>query len=97
MNGTAISPAHPGQTLIAWLTGMGGVPFADNNAPNGGNGYDFTQHGVTVQAVVGGTVITPFYAGRAPCCAGEDQIDFTLPSNIPTGCTVEFHAAAART
>ena len=90
VDGEPISPAHPGQTLIAWLTGMGAVPFADNTAPNGGQGYDFTKNGVTVQVNVGGMEITPFFAGRTPCCAGEDQVDFTLPANVPTGCTVAF-------
>lgn len=89
--GLVVSPAHPGQTLILWLTGMGPVPFADNTAPDNGKGYDFTKNGVNVQVFVGGTAITPFYGGRAPCCAGEDQIDFTLPTNVPTGCTVELH------
>ena len=90
VNGSSISPAHPGETLIVWLTGMGPVPFADNTAPDGGQGYNFLSNGVTVQVYVGGTAITPFYAGRAPCCAGEDQIDFTLPNNIATNCVVPF-------
>lgn len=89
-NGSTISPAYPGQTLIVWLTGMGPVPFADNTAPDAGQGYDFTKNGATVVVYVGGMAITPFYGGRAPCCAGEDQIDVTLPDNVPTGCTVAF-------
>ena len=93
VNGEYISPAHPGQTLILWLTGMGPLPsnIPDNTEPNDGNGYDFTTNGVSVQVFVGGMAITPFYGGRAPCCAGEDQIDFTLPDNVPTGCTTELH------
>ena len=93
VNGSTISPAYPGQTLIVWLTGMGPVPFADNTAPDGGLGYDFTKNGVTVVVYVGGMAITPFYGGRAPCCAGEDQIDFTLPNNVPTGCTEAFQVS----
>jgi uncharacterized protein (TIGR03437 family) len=86
--GFTISPAHPGQTLIIYLTGMGAVSGGDNTASAG---YDFTQHGVTVQVFVGGMAITPFYAGRTPGSAGLDQIDVTLPNNVPTGCTEEFH------
>ena len=41
----------------------------------------------TIVAVVGGVNIPVDYAGRAGY-AGEDQINFTLPSNIPTGCAV---------
>ena len=40
-------------------------------------------------AIVGGVNIPVDYAGRAGY-AGEDQINFTLPSNIPTGCAVSL-------
>jgi hypothetical protein len=43
-----------------------------------------------VQVYVGGTSITPSYAGSAPGLAGVDQINFTLPDDVPTGCTVGF-------
>ena len=28
------------------------------------------------------------YQGRSGCCVGEDQIVFTVPSNVPLGCAV---------
>ncbi|HYW44012.1 MAG TPA: hypothetical protein VE959_14215 [Bryobacteraceae bacterium] len=87
VSGISISPAKPGQTLIAWGTGMGPVTGGDNVASPG---FDFSHNGVTVQVMVGGMAITPAYAGRAPGLAAEDQINFTLPSNVPTGCTVSF-------
>ncbi len=85
VGGVAISPAHPGQTLVAYATGLGPVPGGDNVASPG---YDFTQNGATVQAIVGGVSVPAGYAGRTPTLAGLDQINFTLPSNVPTGCTV---------
>ena len=85
--GYTFSPSKPGQVLIAWAIGLGGVPGGDNTASPG---YDFTKNGVTVQAIVGGVTIPALYAGRAPGLAGADQINFQLPSNIPTGCTVSF-------
>lgn len=90
VNGSYISPAHPGQVITIWLTGMGPVPFADNTAPDGGQGYNFLTNGGSVTVYVNGQAITGSaigYAGRAPCCAGEDQIDVTLPSNVITSCT----------
>ena len=87
IQGFTTSPGRPAGTMIAWATGLGGVPGGDNIASAG---YDFTKHGVTVAVIVGGVSITPFYAGRAPGLSGADQIDFTLPANIPTGCTVTF-------
>jgi uncharacterized protein (TIGR03437 family) len=87
ISGVTISPARPGQTLIAWGTGLGPVTGGDNIASPG---FDFTKNGVSIQVLVGGVSITPLYAGRAPGLAGADQINFVLPANTPTGCTVSF-------
>jgi uncharacterized protein (TIGR03437 family) len=84
--GTTISPAKPAQYLIAWGTGMGPLVGGDNTASPA---YDFSTNGVKVQAIVGGVTIPVLYAGRAGY-AGEDQINFQLPTNVPTGCTVSF-------
>jgi uncharacterized protein (TIGR03437 family) len=74
ISGITVSPAKPGQVLIAWATGMGAVSGGDNV---GSPGFNFAANGVTVQVLVGGMAITPAYAGRAPGLAGEDQINFT--------------------
>jgi len=87
ISGITISPAKPGQVLIAWGTGMGPVSGGDNVASPG---YNFAANGSNVQVIVGGVSITPVYAGRAPGLSGADQINFTLPANVPTGCTVPF-------
>jgi len=79
--GTTISPGKPGQTLIAWATGLGAVAYPDNQVPP--STYNFPN----VQVLVGGTAITPAYAG-ASGFAGLDQIVFVLPASITTGCTV---------
>ncbi len=85
VNGITISPAHPGQTLIAWGTGLGGYAAGDNsNSPV----FDFSKT-LNIQAVVGGVSIPVLYAGRAGY-PGEDQINFTLPTNISTGCSVSL-------
>jgi uncharacterized protein (TIGR03437 family) len=88
--GFTFSPSKPGQVLIAWATGMGSVTGGDNTASPG---FDFTKNGVNIQVIVGGTMITPLYAGRAPGLAGADQINFQLPSNITTGCAVPFQVS----
>ena len=85
VNGITISPAHPGQTLIAWGTGLGGYAAGDNTTSPV---FDFSKT-LTIQAVVGGVSIPVLYAGRAGY-PGEDQINFTLPGNIPTGCSVSL-------
>jgi uncharacterized protein (TIGR03437 family) len=83
---TTISPGKPGQYLIAWGTGMGPLAGGDNSASPV---YDYSANGVNVKAIVGGVTIPVLFAGRAGY-AGEDQINFQLPANVPTGCTVPF-------
>ncbi|MEO8594410.1 MAG: hypothetical protein ABI759_13920 [Candidatus Solibacter sp.] len=83
------SPAKPGQIVIAWVTGLGGVAGGDNVASPG---FDFNTS-LTIRVLVGGATITPLYAGRAPGLAGADQINFQLPANIATGCTVPFQVS----
>jgi uncharacterized protein (TIGR03437 family) len=82
-NGALSSPAKPGQVLIAWGTGIGPYAAADNAA---GVYYDFSTS-EPIAAIVGGVSIPVAFAGRAGY-AGEDQINFTLPNNVPTGCAV---------
>jgi uncharacterized protein (TIGR03437 family) len=94
VNGYTISPAKPGQTLVLYLTGLGPVPGGDNVAEQA---YNFLANGVTVQILVGGTAITPSYAGRTPGFSGLDQINFTLPSSISTGCTVVLQVQEGNT
>jgi len=85
VGGVTISPAKPGQPVIAYGTGLGGYAAGDNTASPL---FDF-RGSLTIQAVVGGMTIPVDYAGRAGY-AGEDQINFTLPANVPTGCAVNL-------
>ncbi|HYI92471.1 MAG TPA: hypothetical protein VEX68_02915, partial [Bryobacteraceae bacterium] len=76
-------PAKPGQTLIAYGTGLGPIAGADNVAAPTGD-----IAGAQVEILVGGVPARRVYAGRSPCCSGLDQIVFELPNNAPAGCTV---------
>jgi uncharacterized protein (TIGR03437 family) len=83
--GWTISPAHPGQYMIAYGTGLGAYAAGDNT---GSPVFDFSKT-LNIQAIVGGVSIPVAFAGRAGY-AGEDQINFSLPANIATGCAVTF-------
>lgn len=74
--------AKPGQVITAWATGLGPVSYADNIAPTAGN------LPTPVEVYVGGQAAQVSYSGRSPCCAGVDQIVFTVPANAPLGCWV---------
>lgn len=73
--------AAQGQIVTMWGTGLGPVP-ADNVAPSAGNLQS------TAEVFVGGISAIVTYHGRSPCCAGIDQLVFTVPANAPTGCYV---------
>jgi uncharacterized protein (TIGR03437 family) len=80
---SASATATPGQIMILWLTGLGPIKGPDNAAPPTGT-LPFP-----VEVWVGGKSVTNIaYAGRTPCCAGVDEIAFTLPANVPAGCFV---------
>lgn len=74
--------AQAGQIITLWGTGLGPVTYADNVPPQAGN------LPTPVEVFVGGKSASIGYAGRSPCCAGTDQIVFTVPSDAPTGCWV---------
>jgi uncharacterized protein (TIGR03437 family) len=76
------TPATPGQVITLYGTGLGPVTFADNGPPIAGN------LPVATEVFVGGKPASVQYNGRTPCCAGLDQIVFTLPPDAPTGCFV---------
>lgn len=80
--------AQPLQTEILWGTGLGPVTYGDNVAPTAG---DLPAQ---VSVLVGGQPATVAYSGRSPCCAGLDQIVFTIPANAPTGCYVPVEVSA---
>ena len=89
-NGSLSSPAQPGQTLVAWGTGIGPYATGDNTA---GITQDFSKS-ETIAAIVGGVSIPVAFAGLNGY-AGEDQINFTLPANVPTGCSVTLQISVA--
>jgi len=79
--------AAPGELWDIWGTGLGAVPFADNNLPVV---QDLRGLGYTVQVFVGGRQAEVLYAGRSGCCSGVDQIRFVVPSNL-SGCFVPVY------
>jgi hypothetical protein len=72
--------------VVAYGTGLGPLAAGDNSTS--GAYFDFSKT-MNIQAIVGGVSIPVSYAGRAGY-PGEDQINFTLPANIPTGCAVSL-------
>ena len=83
------APAHPGDTMVIVGTGLGGISGPDNDAPGA------VQVGSNVSITIGGIGVPASYAGRAPQFPGEDQINFVVPANVPTGCYVPAAVTAS--
>ena len=78
----------PGQTLVLYGTGLGPITGADNARPG-----PTPLSNVTVN--LAGITIQPTYAGRVPDFPGEDQINFVIPQNAPTGCYVPLEVTSS--
>jgi uncharacterized protein (TIGR03437 family) len=81
---TTCGAANAGDTLILWATGLG--PVNGDDASGAGLGVNMPNLPLTVW--VGGVQAQVQYQGRSGCCVGEDQIVFTVPNGVPTGCAV---------
>ncbi len=83
--------AQFGQAITLWGTGLGPVTGGDNVQPKAGN------LPVQTEVFVGGVSAPLLYSGRTPCCAGVDQIVFTVPSSAPSGCWVPVYVRTGGT
>ncbi|MGP8246788.1 MAG: hypothetical protein ACLQVN_19995 [Bryobacteraceae bacterium] len=81
---TTCGAANSGDPLILWATGLG--PVSGSDAAGAGLGQNMSSLPLTVW--LGGVQAPVAYQGRSGCCIGEDQIVFTVPNNVPTGCAV---------
>ena len=81
---TTCGAANPGDTLVLWATGLG--PVTGNETSGAGLGVNMPT--IPLKLWLGGVQANVSYQGRSGCCVGEDQIEFTVPDNVPTGCAV---------
>ncbi len=82
-NGTT-SPVRPGQGMLLYGTGLGATNPPSPDAQFAGVWSSEEQP----QIFVGGIQAQVRYAGRAQGYVGMDVIDFVVPPNTPTGCSV---------
>ena len=81
-------PAAHGDRNTLWATGLGPIAGSDDLPPPVGDLP--TELTVTI----GGIEAEILYQGRAPCCAGLDQIDILIPEEAPLGCSVPVWVTA---
>ncbi|MBK5292716.1 MAG: hypothetical protein JJE04_13680 [Acidobacteriia bacterium] len=79
---TSSNPASPGATVLLYATGLG------ETAPDFRSGLPsstLSRATADVQVLVAGVAAKVTFAGMAPGFAGLYQINFEIPSGIPTG------------
>jgi uncharacterized protein (TIGR03437 family) len=84
---TMTRASNPGDVMILWGTGLGPVSGDEAAGPLPG------EQDVDVRVFVGGRRADVTYRGRSGCCAGLDQIVFTVPPG-PEGCAVPLVVVA---
>jgi uncharacterized protein (TIGR03437 family) len=82
---TTSNPANIGETISAYLTGLGAVsPAVADGAP--GTAYPPGSTAVeSFQVYVGSGLATVGFAGLAPVYAGLGQLNFQMPSGVTAG------------
>jgi uncharacterized protein (TIGR03437 family) len=79
---TFLNPAHPGDNIVLWGTGLGATSGDETEPPPNVN---FPG----VQVLIGNQLITPGYAGRSSS-PGLDQINIVVPAGISGGCKISI-------
>jgi len=77
-----LNAATPGQVEVLWGTGIGPAAGDEAIGPVPGD-----MPGLPIEVFVGGQQAAVTYRGRSGCCAGIDQIVFTVPQGVQ-GCYV---------
>jgi uncharacterized protein (TIGR03437 family) len=76
---TMVNPAHPGDNVVLWGTGLGAVTGDETEPP-----VQVDLH-TGVQVFIENQPATVLYGGRSGD-AGLDQINVTVPTGITGGC-----------
>ena len=92
LTGSLITPsnsAKPGETIVFWGSGVG----ADNKNDDRDPPVSIDNLNDITQLFIGGVQVPMVYQGRSHY-QGVDQVDVTLPQNVPTGCAVSVTAVS---
>jgi uncharacterized protein (TIGR03437 family) len=92
---TADAPAHPGDTIILFATGLGAVQVAQGvyDIPSLATSISSQS---TLKVLLDGTAVDPMYikyAGLTPGCAGLYQINLLLPASTGNDPSIQVSVA----
>jgi uncharacterized protein (TIGR03437 family) len=81
---TSSSPAQPGETILLYLSGLGGVnPLVSDGNAAPSSPLSYTNN--TIAAFINGQQATVGFAGLAPYEAGLYQVNLTVPTGLASG------------
>ena len=84
-------PGAPGQVVIAWVTGLGGIAGSDTQRPIDVGVVVDVRDRVDLEVYVGGKLVTNIiYAGRSAEFSGLDQLVFVIPADVELGCSTSL-------
>jgi len=87
---TPSNSAQPSETIVFWGSGLGADTNNTDVSPPTDVPHDLNY---ISQLFIGGVPVPIVYQGRSHY-QGVDQIDVTLPPNVPTGCAVSVVAVS---
>ena len=91
-DGSIVTPANAaesGETLIAYLTGLGNL----NDPPASGEPADANPLSTTVvtpTVLVNGIEVVADFSGLTPALVGLVQVNFRMPAGLPSGTRVSI-------
>jgi uncharacterized protein (TIGR03437 family) len=79
---TTQNPAHAGEVVILYATGLGQVAPA---VPTGALPAGASNTFASVTLTIGGITFSPDFAGLSGCCVGLNQINARVPAGVSSG------------
>jgi uncharacterized protein (TIGR03437 family) len=87
--GQAVRPAHRGEFISIFLTGLGDVTNRPASGVPAPIPPPYSETLATTTLTIGGVVATPVFSGLAPLFAGLYQVNVQVPDETPTGDMVQ--------
>jgi uncharacterized protein (TIGR03437 family) len=87
--GQAVRPAHHGEFISIFLTGLGDVTNRPASGAPAPIPPPYSQALLTTTLTIGGVTATPVYSGLAPLFVGLYQVNVQVPDAVPTGDAIQ--------
>ena len=87
--GQAVRPAHHGEFISIFLTGLGDVTNRPASGAPAPIPPPYSEALLTTTLTIGGVTATPVFSGLAPLFVGLYQVNVQVPDAVPTGDAIQ--------